>query len=74
MEAVSNVMKRPYYMDSTTAKEFGVIDKVSPYGDPFGLSYVLWFFTSCRKLTSLCLLHADPLAWSRKDNGRCSLP
>ncbi|CAL9003355.1 unnamed protein product [Prunus brigantina] len=28
VEAVTNVMRRPYYMDSTTAKEFGVIDKI----------------------------------------------
>ncbi|CAL0302298.1 unnamed protein product [Lupinus luteus] len=27
-ETVTNVMKRPFYMDSTTAKEFGVIDKI----------------------------------------------
>ncbi|TKY61520.1 ATP-dependent Clp protease proteolytic subunit-related protein 3 [Spatholobus suberectus] len=27
-ETVANVMKRPYYMDSTRAKEFGVIDKI----------------------------------------------
>ncbi|TKY52251.1 ATP-dependent Clp protease proteolytic subunit-related protein 3 [Spatholobus suberectus] len=27
-EAVANVMKRPFYMDSTRAKEFGVIDKI----------------------------------------------
>ncbi|MCD7455840.1 ATP-dependent Clp protease proteolytic subunit- protein 3, chloroplastic [Datura stramonium] len=27
-ETVANVMRRPYYMDSTTAKEFGVIDKI----------------------------------------------
>lgn len=27
-ETVANVMKRPFYMDSTRAKEFGVIDKV----------------------------------------------
>lgn len=44
MEAVSNLMKRPYYMDSTTAKEFGVIDKVSAM---LLDCYVLWFFTSC---------------------------
>ncbi|KDP23478.1 hypothetical protein JCGZ_23311 [Jatropha curcas] len=28
VEAVANVMKRPFYMDSRRAKEFGVIDKV----------------------------------------------
>ncbi|XP_065853474.1 ATP-dependent Clp protease proteolytic subunit-related protein 3, chloroplastic [Euphorbia lathyris] len=28
VETVANVMKRPYYMDATRAKEFGVIDKV----------------------------------------------
>ncbi|RVW60393.1 ATP-dependent Clp protease proteolytic subunit-related protein 3, chloroplastic [Vitis vinifera] len=28
-ETVSTVMRRPYYMDSTKAKEFGVIDKVT---------------------------------------------
>ncbi|KAL1546220.1 ATP-dependent Clp protease proteolytic subunit-related protein 3, chloroplastic [Salvia divinorum] len=27
-ETVANVMKRPFYMDSTRAKEFGVIDKI----------------------------------------------
>lgn len=27
-EAVANVMRRPFYMDSTTAKDFGVIDKI----------------------------------------------
>ncbi|XP_028780904.1 ATP-dependent Clp protease proteolytic subunit-related protein 3, chloroplastic [Neltuma alba] len=27
-ERVANVMKRPYYMDSTKAKEFGVVDKI----------------------------------------------
>ncbi|KAK7397181.1 hypothetical protein VNO78_18348 [Psophocarpus tetragonolobus] len=27
-ETVANVMRRPYYMDSTRAKEFGVIDKI----------------------------------------------
>ncbi|KAK7284374.1 hypothetical protein RJT34_19119 [Clitoria ternatea] len=27
-EAVANVMRRPYYMDSTKAKEFGVIDRI----------------------------------------------
>ncbi|KAL3516035.1 hypothetical protein ACH5RR_022937 [Cinchona calisaya] len=27
-EVVANVMKRPFYMDSTRAKEFGVIDKI----------------------------------------------
>lgn len=27
-ETVASVMKRPYYMDSTKAKEFGVIDKI----------------------------------------------
>ncbi|CBI39520.3 hypothetical protein VitviT2T_020924 [Vitis vinifera] len=27
-ETVSTVMRRPYYMDSTKAKEFGVIDKI----------------------------------------------
>ncbi|XP_061363312.1 ATP-dependent Clp protease proteolytic subunit-related protein 3, chloroplastic [Gastrolobium bilobum] len=27
-ETVANVMKRPFYMDSTTAKDFGVIDKI----------------------------------------------
>ncbi|KAM1799427.1 hypothetical protein ACFX11_033621 [Malus domestica] len=27
-EAVAKVMRRPFYMDSTTAKEFGVIDKI----------------------------------------------
>lgn len=64
-------MKRPYYMDSTTAKEFGVIDKVSAM---LLDCYVLWLFTSCGKLTNLCLLHAGLVAWSRKDYGRCSLP
>ncbi|KAL1811855.1 hypothetical protein ACET3Z_021920 [Daucus carota] len=28
IEAVANVMRRPFYMDSTRAKEFGVIDKI----------------------------------------------
>ncbi|CAK9314985.1 unnamed protein product [Citrullus colocynthis] len=28
LETVSNVMKRPFYMDATRAKEFGVIDKI----------------------------------------------
>ncbi|GAV80495.1 CLP_protease domain-containing protein [Cephalotus follicularis] len=28
VETVANVMKRPFYMDSTRAKEFGVIDKI----------------------------------------------
>ncbi|KAF5740040.1 hypothetical protein HS088_TW11G00103 [Tripterygium wilfordii] len=28
-ETVANAMRRPYYMDATKAKEFGVIDKVS---------------------------------------------
>lgn len=27
-ESVANLMKRPFYMDSTRAKEFGFIDKV----------------------------------------------
>ncbi|MED6120153.1 ATP-dependent Clp protease proteolytic subunit- protein 3, chloroplastic [Stylosanthes scabra] len=27
-ETVANVMKRPYYMDATKAKEFGVIDRI----------------------------------------------
>lgn len=27
-ETVSNVMRRPFYMDATRAKEFGVIDKI----------------------------------------------
>ncbi|KAM1752387.1 hypothetical protein ACFX11_010377 [Malus domestica] len=27
-EAVAKVMRRPFYMDSTTAKQFGVIDKI----------------------------------------------
>ncbi|KAJ0015267.1 hypothetical protein Pint_19776 [Pistacia integerrima] len=27
-EAVANVMRRPFYMDSTRAREFGVIDKI----------------------------------------------
>ncbi|KAL5135957.1 ATP-dependent Clp protease proteolytic subunit-related protein 3, chloroplastic [Glycine soja] len=27
-ETVANVMKRPYYMDATRAKEFGVIDRI----------------------------------------------
>jgi ATP-dependent protease ClpP protease subunit len=31
VETVANVMKRPFYMDSTRAKEFGVIDKVILY-------------------------------------------
>lgn len=30
-ETVANVMRRPYYMDATKAKEFGVIDRVSAY-------------------------------------------
>lgn len=29
VETVADVMKRPFYMDSRRAKEFGVIDKVS---------------------------------------------
>ncbi|XP_047312073.1 ATP-dependent Clp protease proteolytic subunit-related protein 3, chloroplastic [Impatiens glandulifera] len=28
VETVANVMKRPFYMDSTKAKEFGVVDKI----------------------------------------------
>ncbi|XAR49133.1 Endopeptidase Clp [Bertholletia excelsa] len=28
VETVANVMKRPFYMDATRAKEFGVIDKI----------------------------------------------
>uniref|UniRef100_A0A5B6YQP2 ATP-dependent Clp protease proteolytic subunit n=1 Tax=Davidia involucrata TaxID=16924 RepID=A0A5B6YQP2_DAVIN len=28
VETVANVMKRPFYMDSTRAKDFGVIDKI----------------------------------------------
>lgn len=28
VETVANVMKRPFYMDSRRAKEFGVIDKI----------------------------------------------
>nr|XP_043628020.1 ATP-dependent Clp protease proteolytic subunit-related protein 3, chloroplastic isoform X2 [Erigeron canadensis] len=28
VETVTQVMRRPFYMDSTTAKEFGVIDKI----------------------------------------------
>lgn len=28
LETVANVMKRPFYMDSTRAQEFGVIDKI----------------------------------------------
>ncbi|GFP99772.1 ATP-dependent clp protease proteolytic subunit-related protein 3 chloroplastic [Phtheirospermum japonicum] len=28
VETVANVMRRPFYMDSTRAKEFGVIDKI----------------------------------------------
>lgn len=30
-ETVSNVMRRPYYMDSIKAREFGVIDKVNNF-------------------------------------------
>lgn len=29
LETVASVMRRPYYMDATRAKEFGVIDKVN---------------------------------------------
>ncbi|XP_022860129.1 ATP-dependent Clp protease proteolytic subunit-related protein 3, chloroplastic-like [Olea europaea var. sylvestris] len=28
LETVADVMRRPFYMDSTRAKEFGVIDKI----------------------------------------------
>ena len=56
-------------MDSTKAKEFGVIDKVSV---PQCYALVV---LSCIDFTELmrCSWGLDSLARSRKDYGRCSL-
>lgn len=42
------MMRRPFYMDSTRAKEFGVIDKVSSY------PLILCFFLCVVSLVSSC--------------------
>lgn len=45
-ETVAAVMRRPYYMDATKAKEFGVIDKVSYHQHTFPcISFIItWSF------------------------------
>lgn len=50
-------MKRPYYMDSTRAKEFGVIDKVSLYWH----TYNPQAYVSCK----WCLILTDKVWWSQ---------
>lgn len=70
METVADVMRRPFYMDSTRAKEFGVIDKV---GYCQFCYRVFMSLLSCPGLiqTDIIFWDSDTLAWSGKDNGRC---
>ncbi|XP_074332403.1 uncharacterized protein LOC141670456 isoform X4 [Apium graveolens] len=57
VEAVANVMRRPFNMDSTRAKEFGVIVKVAVQS--FRCSAYLRFFQENKILPAMAMLLQD---------------